>query len=317
MTGLFDYAGLFPPAKLDLESAWARYRSHLDSQEGWMLARFVIPVGRLKRLETIVAADHATPRGRWRLTVIVGGGRGSEALERLPGEIGGLRAATGHREAAVAVEGLETRLPPEIQASDDPIVLRDFVERFVAAVEDGGLAGRDLFFEGPPAAGSAAGSDDAAIEGIALAAPRFPGGRVGYKLRCGGETPEDVPTAARVARVIVACRDRGIPLKCTAGLHHPVRRFVAETASVHHGFLNVFGAGVLAMASGMPASSLEACVADESRESFSFSDGGFSWKAERAGIEDVARARRALVIGIGSCSFDEPVNDLRELRLLA
>ncbi len=44
---LFDYAGLFPPAALDLAAAtehYGRYRSHADA---WMLGRFIVPAGRL------------------------------------------------------------------------------------------------------------------------------------------------------------------------------------------------------------------------------------------------------------------------------
>ena len=49
--GIIDYAGLFPPAALPMEDAFSRYLVHRQSGDGWMLARFVCPAGRLVELE--------------------------------------------------------------------------------------------------------------------------------------------------------------------------------------------------------------------------------------------------------------------------
>ena len=109
------------------------------------------------------------------------------------------------------------------------------------------------------------------------------GGRV--KLRCGGAS---VPSVEQVALVIACCREAGVPFKATAGLHHPVRR------GEEHGFLNLLAATTA------PPSQLEAVLAEEDPNAIDF-----------------ASADRSLFTSFGSCSWREPVDDLRELGLLS
>ena len=55
LSGIIDYAGLFPPAKLPLEEALRNYlRYRKESPYRWMLGRFVCPVGRLQELLALV-----------------------------------------------------------------------------------------------------------------------------------------------------------------------------------------------------------------------------------------------------------------------
>ena len=54
------------------------------------------------------------------------------------------------------------------------------------------------------------------------------------------------PSPEQVAFVMAACRDRNLPLKFTAGLHHPVRMYRDEVQTKMYGFLNIFVAGMLA-----------------------------------------------------------------------
>jgi hypothetical protein len=49
LRGLIDYAGLFPPASLDLSSAAANYRTYLGQQYSWALGRFVVPLSLLEK----------------------------------------------------------------------------------------------------------------------------------------------------------------------------------------------------------------------------------------------------------------------------
>ena len=55
LDGIIDYAGLFPPAKLPMDEAFARFVEHRSSDDGWMLARFVCPAGRLGELEPLIS----------------------------------------------------------------------------------------------------------------------------------------------------------------------------------------------------------------------------------------------------------------------
>lgn len=53
LDGILDYAGLFPPAQLDLATSLERYASYRQHRHGWMLARMVLP------LQHASAAHHA------------------------------------------------------------------------------------------------------------------------------------------------------------------------------------------------------------------------------------------------------------------
>jgi hypothetical protein len=114
------------------------------------------------------------------------------------------------------------------------------------------------------------------------------------KVRCGGET---VPSAAELGRFVRACRNARVPFKATAGLHHPLARDGA------HGFLNVLAACVFE-----DESALEGDV--------TLDGDALRWGGRAAGAGELERARREQFAAIGSCSFFEPVDDLRELGVL-
>ena len=131
------------------------------------------------------------------------------------------------------------------------------------------------------------------------------GGRV--KLRCGGET---VPSVEQVALVITACRDADCVFKATAGLHHPIRR------GSEHGFLNLLAAVTFAHGDEAGPSDLEPVLAEEDPQGFSVAADGIAVHERRAGRAEIAAARERLFAGVGSCSWREPVEDLRALGIL-
>ena len=47
-SNLIDYAGLFPPAKLDMSDNVSNYSKYLSCNESWMLGRLIIPAARLE-----------------------------------------------------------------------------------------------------------------------------------------------------------------------------------------------------------------------------------------------------------------------------
>jgi len=133
-----------------------------------------------------------------------------------------------------------------------------------------------------------------------LAAHRF-----GAKLRCGGTLPEAFPSVSEVAAFIAQTSAAGVAFKATAGLHHPVRHFNAAASVTMHGFLNLLVAAVAAPRADVAA--LERIIAEEDPA------------ALISALDDTAavRSARARFVSYGSCSFDEPVDDLRALRILA
>ncbi len=49
LSKIIDYAGMFPPANLDLKSAFNNYLDYIsNSPYSWMLAKFIIPASKLE-----------------------------------------------------------------------------------------------------------------------------------------------------------------------------------------------------------------------------------------------------------------------------
>ena len=112
-------------------------------------------------------------------------------------------------------------------------------------------------------------------------------------------TPPRVETLAAAIR---ALRMRGMPFKATAGLHQAVR------TDEQHGFLNLLAAAAF----GDEAEAL----AETDPSAFSLDEEAFRWRDRAASPEDVATMRRELFVSFGSCSFTEPVDELRALGFL-
>ena len=132
------------------------------------------------------------------------------------------------------------------------------------------------------------------------------------KIRTGGLTADAFPTTETVASFIRACKDAGVPFKATAGLHHPLRCIRPLTYEPNaptgrmHGFVNVF------LAAAMPDHA-EEILAEEDSAAFAFTDEAAAWRGHRATTEDLAAMRREFALSFGSCSFEEPIDDLKEL----
>jgi hypothetical protein len=139
--------------------------------------------------------------------------------------------------------------------------------------------------------------------------------RLGAKVRCGGVAPEAFPEPAHVAAFIAAAREERVPFKATAGLHHPVRHFNDAAGVTMHGFLNILAAAALA-SEGADARELTALIACEDPAQFQVDEAGLRVADARAAAGVLEAVRREAFIAYGSCSFSEPIEDLRHLRFI-
>ena len=299
---IIDYAGLFPPARLPLDKAIANYARYRRGPDAWMLSRFIIPTRRMADLTGEQLAEGEpfvfSALGR-------GGADGAEFLAGVEEDARDAAAFRARHEGRVVVDMFEVRWPRALLAAGYVNALTDLLAETRKRLGDDVR----LFLETP---WEAEWDDWARLAVDALARD----GRGGFKLRCGGVEASMFPSISQVARVILACRDAGVPLKCTAGLHHPLRHFNESVNTHMHGFFNVFGGGVLAHVHGLDQSRLEMLLAEEDPSAFSFDESGFAWRDVRASVEEIRRVRRERLLSFGSCSFDEPREDLRALRLL-
>lgn len=284
MAGLIDYAGLFPPASLDLETTVSNYAGYLAGEEGWMLGRCIVPAAQLNRL-----VPH--PRGRY--SVIVSPAVSQEELDQL-------RAFKEH------LEMVEVRLPDGAGSSDH---FSEHLLHLKTRLQLAGLRDVRLFAESGGAAPAAAAIAAFNAAGSGGAVVRS----VGYKLRCGGLEKKAFPTPERTAEVIGICRTYDIPIKFTAGMHHPLRKYSAEIEVMQHGFINIFGAALLAWGCDLSTDDMAECLRDETAHHFRFTEEGFFWKEQSISVSEIKRLREGKVISFGSCSFAEPVEGLRSL----
>jgi hypothetical protein len=243
------------------------------------------------------------------------------------------------------VECVDARLPASLSGSEDGGLVANVLASAAGCFETAGLAKLPCFYELPSASdyrqatGVVAGVLAALDRGLTAGALRDVGlsslsleepvldrsdqgdrlavhGTAGIKLRCGGLQPSAVPTADQVASVIEESVRGRRPLKFTAGLHSPIRR-VDPALGIHvHGFLNVFAAAMLTAAMGLEHPDVVAIVEEEDFREFRFSEDFFAWNEAEVTIGEIEYARRHQAISFGSCSFEEPRDELRSLGLI-
>jgi hypothetical protein len=290
-----DYAGMFPPCGLALEPALRNQASYVRSPEAWMLNGFVLPVEQFDPTKQFLSEfDPHHP-----LRVAALGPKTTEAgvfLDGLYNAETAIRSFSEHDTDLVSIRHLEMLLPEDV---DSPSLkaARSIVGEL------------PVFWEAPP---------ERAEQTIALIAGHNSDENMatfGYKLRTGGVTADAFPTSEQIARALVTAAMHELPIKFTAGLHHPIRQFRDEVKTKMHGFLNVLGAAVLAAEHQWDADQAVTMLEDEDGNSFSFTDEFFAWRDWKIDTERL-QYRRKFVRSFGSCSFDEPRDDLRALGLL-
>jgi hypothetical protein len=122
------------------------------------------------------------------------------------------------------------------------------------------------------------------------------------KIRTGGASPDAYPSAADLAGFLYRAAAARVAFKATAGLHHPL------PAPPMHGFVNLFLAAALIWHGGTEA---DAAATLEER-SFQFGDYA-AWGPHRLNADQIRDTRANFAISFGSCSFEEPVEDLTRL----
>ena len=296
MDGIIDYAGLFPPARLEMQPTMRNYRSYRDGDHHWMLGRLVVPVARFEEFES--HAGSLLPESRdpvsddcWVISALTapvgdeGFRRDLEAIESFNER----HLERGSR--AVAVDTIEVRADDAAEIDQALDVIPEFIFPYFELDHRSDV-------RGPIAA--IAGMD------------------AGAKIRSGGITPDLHPTPAEFARFISACGDAEIPFKATAGLHHPLRHHAEAVGCDQYGFLNVFVAACLAWwESDLEPDFIQRVLEARTLEAFTFEPDRLGFEGHLLTCEHVEQARERFCHAYGSCSFLEPLEDLVELGLLS
>ncbi|WP_017611549.1 hypothetical protein [Nocardiopsis salina] len=266
---LFDDAALFPPGNAPLGQALPEHRAHRSGPRDEHVGPFLVSDARVAELCALLSREEA------------------------PGPL----------EVVVTVPGGAVDVPAALAAADDPRLRLVGLE--VAASPGGvgrvaGVLARHL----PPGVSAYV---ELSREGEVAGDPAELAGS-GYhaKFRTGGVSADAHPDEAELARSLHAAVGAAVAFKCTAGLHHAVRR-TGDQGFEQHGFLNVLLA---------TAALLDGATAAEAAQVLARRDGhGLARETASIGEAEAERVRTAFH-SFGTCSITEPLEDLVVLGLL-
>lgn len=287
LTGIVDYAGLFPPSQLPMYEAVANYAAYRESDYNWMLGRFVVPVARLDEF-TESAKGFISPNNEpWKLSILA-----SEDIYTTVHKIEDFNHKHG---ASIVCDALEVKAETSYQIKE------------IADAVSPGLA---TYFE--------VSIEENLADSISSLA--IYGGRA--KIRTGGITESAFPSVENITRFMRVCLAANVPFKATAGLHHALRCVKPLTYETNapegtmNGFLNVFVAAAF-LQQGHTPKLIHELLKDKRADNFLFSENGVLWRQEYfVSTAQLRFLRTRAAISFGSCSFVEPIEDLKEIKLL-
>lgn len=286
-SSIVDYAGLFPPAKLTMEEAIANYARYQTADYHWMLGNFVLTVSRLNEFEQLLLKlpSQASETSHWRLSVII-----SQEVEWAIAKIQAL-----NENPKIAIASLEF----------PPLSLSEIDQVFPYLPAD-----IEAFFEIP------AHQDIKSY----LTVLQRPG--TSAKIRTGGLSAEAFPTISQLYEFIFACAEAQVAFKATAGLHHPLPGKYPLTYepdspnAMMYGFVNVAVLAALVYWQKVTAQEALVVLQESDIDTFQVSADSIVWKNRRLNIWELQKARQSFFRCFGSCSFQEPIESLKNLKLL-
>lgn len=289
---IIDYAGLFPPAALDMPTVVSNYKSYLASPDSWMLGRLIVPVARLDEFEEAAAAvlpnqqDDLDP---WMISAITGEAGTDQFTTDL------FRIEAFNERHADPGKGFAQIDVIEVKGNST-----EAIEQALDAIPD------ELFpfFEIPI---------DEDPRGLIAA---MAGSDAGAKVRAGGIRAELYPSSQDLARFIVSCAAAGVAYKATAALHHPTTWFNDRLGVKEFGFLNTFMAGCLAEKFELDADQVLQLLEETQMDAFRFTNDTVGWHNYALTSDQIEDVRECFAVSFGSCSFDEPREYLRNAGLL-
>jgi len=287
LNGLIDYAGLFPPAGLEMASAVRHYVAYAAGPQAWALGRFVLPLSQLAAFEAAWAHSILPPSAKpWALSALIG-----PAIADDLAKIAVFNAS--QHAAALRIDCVEVKANTSADIAA------------IAQASPG--SGLKIFVEIP--------SVPDPVDLIAALAEQ----RLFAKIRTGGLTQAAFPAPNDVLRFMQCCIEHGVAFKATAGLHHPLRgdynlTYEANCASgTMYGYVNVFlAAAMLAQDPQDYAPVAAALLLDEDASAFRFSEDGVIWRGNVITCQQLLHLRQHLALSFGACSFSEPMHEVNQ-----
>lgn len=291
LDGLFDYAGMFPPASLSFEDTLKNSAGFLASlRRPYLLGGdIVLDQTKLSLLTPAAISQAGFQRSPLRVCLL---GQPLTDSNRIFSALPG---------AGCRIVSYEVKLPwpfagfPQ-SAADAIAKIRRSLERSI-----------QLFVE-PELSPADWENKLEAVFGLFDIINKPDPRAVGLKIR--GSGPKAI-TNAVLSRLLPEVNKRGLPFKATAGLHHPLRN---TKAGNDLGFLNLATAFRLqcALGSELPKNRLLECLESEDAGVFGFNK-ALSWKECSIPATALQAAIQRVPFSIGSCSLNDPDDDIFRL----
>ena len=274
LAGLFDYAGLYPPASLGLRSAANDYLAHRRSKHAAALGRFILNLDRLDQFR-LIAGDSL---GDFQFSVIAAEDADWAALAK-------------HIDSGLRIESVE------IKCSEPSAI-----ERITRKIP----AGLTTYIEVP-----IHGNSQPALKAIHAAGARAKirmGGVVPEAIPSVPSVAQMLETLADLRLPFKATAG----LHHSVRSKHPLTYQPQSPIDVMHGFINLATASAIALSDG-DIEDAQRALAEEDGTSWRVDAGTLHWRDYTWSIEELSTLRKQFFISIGSCSFEEPIHDLEFL----
>lgn len=274
LSGLFDYAGLFPPASLPLPTAIEDYRHYLVGPRADALGCFVIGLAHVPTLSAISPADLG-------MIPLSASGAFSDPWAKISDLLNAgfcVRMVEVKIDEVSQVHALGKIMPPNVTMYFE-IPFHRVMEDFLSAIA------------------SVGGRVKLRMGGVSPEA--FPDvDTVAATLQC---------LAAHHLR-FKATAGLHHPIRSS----HPVTSAPDAPAVWMHGFLNFCCAAAL-LHQGGSLHNAAALLAEQDPSAWTVAQDFVQWRSHRWSIRHLAELRDNFLMSIGSCSFTEPFEDLEAL----
>lgn len=273
LAGLIDYAGLYPPAGVDMRTAVRNYLDYRNGKHAWILGRFIVDLGRLEELRE-AAGDE---RRGMRLGIVATVDSGLEAIER-------------YRDAGFYIESVEMKC-------EEPLKITRVCEQLPPTLE--------CYVEIPVRANCTTAID--AIAAVRVRAKLRTGGVVPEAFPLAKDVAERMHVLADRKVAFKATAGLHHALRSV----HRFTYSADSLSGTMHGFLNMLCAAA-AVHFGGTAEEAARILNEDNEQTFRINDDSIGVH-EHTWTTAQVREMRQCFTGFGSCSFTEPIHDLEAL----
>ncbi|MGO4211806.1 hypothetical protein AB4Y89_14090 [Terriglobus sp. 2YAB30_2] len=274
LSGLIDYAGLYAPARLDMQAAARNYLAYRRNRRSELLGRFIVDWKRLSELRETA----------------------SDSLAHLPLSVIASSAAEVSNIAQLREDGFRIE---SVEIKPDKL---DEIDHKAART----LAETIIYFEVPITP-----LKTEVLDSIRLAGARVKI-RTGGVTATAFPSSESIAAMliAIADRGLAFKATAGLhhPIRG----YHPFTYEPDSETGIMHGFLNLFLAAALVY-SGGTEDQAQQLLNDQDVDAFRMTADTIGWRSLQWSAEQLRTVRREFAMSFGSCSFVEPIQDLERM----